>query len=439
MSSFLANAKSDIDTDGIADARSDTDVSLSSTAENQADTRENPPSPQTPAAAGENVDNDSDDSDSLYAGRDVDSLKNLRIKRSELIFFTTQLSVMLDSGVVLSDALDAIAEQTDEGAYKVIVESIAGAVKNGEPFSRALLAYPRVFNPMFISMVKASEASGRMAEMLGVLSGYQHFESETRKQVKGALTYPFIMALMAVAATGTLMFFVLPRFINIYEARGAALPKITQLLVNFSKILGDAQSMAILMTLLIAVSAGLYYFAGTLAGRRFIDLLKIRIPVLKTMYIDMVVTRSMRIMATMVNTGVSLLDSIRVIQGCSENYYFQQLWLSVDSKIRDGYQLSESIVLSQSTEAQKAGLDGLGEDLIDAGVIQMLRAGEKGGRIGQVCDKVSVFYEKKLQASIKSAMALIEPVMITILGAIIGTIAIALLLPVFRISTVVSH
>jgi len=350
-----------------------------------------------------------------------------KVKQSELILFTTQLSVMLDSGVVLSDALDAIAEQAEPGAFEMIVADVAESVKSGENFSNALATYPKAFNSMFISMVKASEASGQMVEMLKVLSGYLSFESETHKRIKGALTYPFIMALMAVAATGTLMFFVLPRFTRIYEARGAALPKITQILVAFSKTFGDFQIMTAVLTSVILASMGLYYWAGTLTGRRVIDLLKIRIPVLSTMFIDTVIARSMRIMATMVNTGVNLLDAIRVVQGSCENYYFQRLWAATDEKIQDGYQLSESILISP------------GSELIAPGIIQMLRAGEKSGKLGHVCDKISVFYEKKLEASIKSVMALIEPLMITILGGIIGTIAIALLLPVFRISSVVAR
>ncbi len=350
-----------------------------------------------------------------------------KVKQDELILFTTQLSVMLDSGVVLSDALDAIAEQSEYGTFKMVIMDVAETVKNGDEFSRALTEYPKIFNKMFISMVKASEASGRMADMLTVLSGYLNFESETRKRIKGALTYPFIMALMAVAATGTLMFFVLPRFMRIYESKGAALPKITQVVVGFSSFLGDFQSMTIFLTGLILTSVGLYYFSGTLTGRRVIDFIKIRTPVLGTMFIDTIVTRSMRIMATMLNTGVNLVDSIVVIQGSCDNYYFRQLWTGVNDKIRDGYQLSESIMISPSSQ------------LMAPGIIQMLKAGEKSGKLGEVCDKISVFYEKKLESSIRNVMALIEPIMITILGGVIGTIAIALLLPVFRISNVIAH
>jgi len=354
-------------------------------------------------------------------------LHNAKVKRTELILFTTELSVMLDSGVVLSDALDAIAEQAEPGTFKTIIVDVSETVKGGENFSRALAEYPKVFSPMFISMVEASEASGKMAEMLRVLSGYLDFETETRKRIKGALTYPFIMALMAVAATGTLMFFVLPRFMRIYEARGAALPKLTQVLVSFSKMLGNFQIMTAVVTATIFLSGILYYWSRTATGRRLIDSVKIRIPVVGTMFVDMVVARSMRIMATTVNTGVRLLESIQVIQGSSQNWYFQQLWADVSDKIHDGYQLSESILISRQGR------------LIAPGIIQMLRAGEKSGKLGEVCDKISVFYEKKLEASIRNVMTLIEPLMITVLGGIIGTIAIALLLPVFRISTVIAH
>lgn len=354
-------------------------------------------------------------------------LHNSKVKQTDLILFTTQLSVMLESGVVLSDALDAIAEQAGSEIFKMIIMDVSDGVKSGETLSYVMIKYPRVFNPMFISMVKASEASGTMAEMLNVLSGYLNFETETNKRIKGALTYPIIMALMAVAATGTLMFFVLPRFMRIYEAKGTALPKLTQILVGFSKILGNFQAMTTIVTTLVVAIFGLYYWSRTETGRRAIDYIKIHTPVLGTMFVDTVVTRNMRIMATMVNTGVRLLDSIEVIQGSCDNYYFQRLWLRVDEKIRDGYQLSESIMLSP------------GSNLIAPGIIQMLRAGEKSGRLGDVCDKVSIFYEKKLEASIRNVMAMIEPLMILILGCIIGTIAIALLLPVFRISSVIAH
>ncbi len=355
------------------------------------------------------------------------AVSDAKIKRDELIMFTTQLSIMLDSGVVLSDALEAMAEQLVPGTLKIIIVNIANRIKSGDSFSDALAAYPKVFNTMFISMVRASEASGKMAHMLEILAGYLNDDAETRKQVQGAMIYPFIMLLMASAATGSLMFFVLPKFTKIYESRGAALPKLTQVLVSFSQMLGDAQIMATLFTTIVVIGMGLHFWYQTTSGQKVIDWMKVHTPIFGTMFIDAVLTRSMRIMATMVGTGVSLLDALEVMKVSCENYYFRTLWAATDVKIRNGYQLSESIVLAPYGE------------LVAPGIIQMLRAGEKSGKLGDVCDKVSVYYEKKLQNSIRTATSLIEPLMIIIMGIVIGTIAIALLLPVFRISTVIAQ
>jgi len=257
-------------------------------------------------------------------------LHRVRAKPGDLILFTTQLAVMLDSGVILSDALDAIAEQAGDPRFKAVIMDLSERVKGGDMFSKALACYPNTFGTMFISMVRASEASGRMVEMLSVLTGYLNFETDTRKQVKSALTYPIIMVLMAVAATGTLMFFVLPRFMRIYASRGAELPKLTQVLVGVSKILGNFEIMTGIVTTVILSGAGLWYWSKTPGGRRILDAVKIHTPVIGTMYVDMVVTRSMRILATMVNTGVRLLDAIRVIEGVVDNCHFKRPWGEVD-------------------------------------------------------------------------------------------------------------
>lgn len=351
----------------------------------------------------------------------------IRVKEADLILFTTQLSVMLDSGVVLSDAIEAIAGQMRTSAFQGVIVDIAERIKNGESFSVALSGYPRIFNSMFISMVKASEASGRMSEMLDVLSGYLNSDADTRKQIKSAMIYPVAMLMMAVAATGSLMFFVLPRFTRIYESRGSALPGLTQVLVNASKIMGNPLFLTGVATFAFLGYLGLSTWRKTENGQKIIDWIIVNVPVVGTMFVDAVLTRSMRIMATMINTGVSMLDALEVMKLSCENYYFQRLWASADRKIRDGYQLSDAIALSENA------------DLIAPGILQMIRAGEKSGQIGRVCDKVSIFLEKKLQNSIRTTTALIEPVMISIMGLVIGTIAIALLLPVFRISSVMSQ
>ena len=350
-----------------------------------------------------------------------------KVKRSELILFTSQLSVMLSSGVVLSDAVDAIAEQGKPGVFHDILLNIAGRIKSGDSFSGALAGYPKIFNPMFVSMVEASEASGRMSEMLEVLNGYLDDEAETIKQVKGALVYPIIMLSMAGIATAVLMFFVLPKFTKIYDTKGQSLPKITQIVVGLSQRMTDIPSVITALSIMALITGAIYYFWRTPFGRRSIDMLKVRSPVIGTMLTDTVMTRSMKIMATTVNTGVNMLDAIRIMGNSCNNTCFKALWDEISEKIQNGYQLSESIMHSTN------------KNLVAPGIVQMLRAGEKSGTLGQVCEKISIFYEKKLKASIKTATTLIEPLMIVIMGIIIGTIAIALMLPIFRISTVIAH
>ena len=219
----------------------------------------------------------------VVAPPSADQVSPLKAKSAELILFTTQLSVMLDSGVVLSDAIEAIAEQTKQGNFRIIITDIADRICSGDNFSDSLSRFPKVFDTMYISMIKASEASGEMPQMLEVLSGYLAADAETRKQVKGAMIYPFIMMAMAVAATGSLMFFVLPKFTKIYESRGAALPKLTQALVNFSAILGDINAMAAILTTLIFIGTVFYFWKLTTSGRKTLDWIKIHTPVIGTM------------------------------------------------------------------------------------------------------------------------------------------------------------
>lgn len=355
------------------------------------------------------------------------SPKSLKVRQSELLFFTSQLSVMLSSGVVLSEAVEAIAAQMKPSTFQDILSDVFDRLQSGESFSVALSAFPKVFTPIFISMVESSEASGRMPEMLEVLGRYLESEVETKKQIKGALIYPAIMMIMAVVATTTLLFFVLPKFTKIYEARGRALPKLTQILVSFSRLVDDFQSVS-MMLIGLAVFAGVIFYAlSTPWGKRAIDWLKIRVPLLGTMFIDTIMTRSARIMASMLTAGVTLLDTLHIVRNACDNEYFSQFWSETCDRVEAGFQLSEAMNFASYSA------------LVPPSVIQMIRAGEKGGNLGIVCGKISDFYDGKLRTSIKAVTSLIEPLMIIIMGCIIGTIAIALLLPIFRISTLLGH
>lgn len=355
------------------------------------------------------------------------ALASVRVSRSELLLFTTQLAVMLDSGVVLTDAIEAVCQQMPPTPFRAILADVATKIRNGESMSAALSAYPKAFDPMFISMVKASEATGKMGAMLTVLADYQTADAQTYKQVKSALIYPIMMLLMAVAATGSLMFFVLPRFTKIYESRGAALPTLTRWLVSASSMLADPQFMAAACTVGALGYLAFSSWRKTLSGQKTLDWLQIRLPIVGPIFVTAVLTRCMRILSTMVNTGVNLMEALTVMQSACPNYYFRSLWLYVIAKVRDGCQFSDAL--------KNAPYGGL----VPPAMLQMMRAGEKSGKLGFACERISMYLERQLQNTIRTATTLIEPLMIMIMGGIIGTIAIALLLPVFRISSVVAH
>jgi type IV pilus assembly protein PilC len=198
-----------------------------------------------------------------------------KAKQSELVFFANQLSVMLSSGVVLSEAVEAIAAQTKPGSFQTVLFDVSDRIQAGESFSTAISAYPKIFDSMFVGAVEASEASGKMPEMLDVLQGYLESEMDTKKQIKGALVYPAIMLVMAVVATATLLFFVLPKFTKIYESKGQALPKLTQALVSFSKIGSNAKSASITLVVLGILVGGVIYALRTEWGQRALDYLKL--------------------------------------------------------------------------------------------------------------------------------------------------------------------
>jgi type IV pilus assembly protein PilC len=365
--------------------------------------------------------------DLLLSNNQTDAASVSKAKHSELLLFTSQLSVMLSSGVVLSEAVESIASQTQPGEFQDVLFDMSEKLQGGESFSTILSAYPRIFNQMFIGIIKASEVSGRMSEMLDVLQKYLDGELETRKQIKSALLYPIVMLIMAILATTTLLFFVLPKFTKIYEARGKSLPKLTQILISCSDLVTNFRSASVILIVLSAMAGGIFYAISTPWGRKIVDKLKIRTPILGTMFIDTIMTRSTKIMATMLNTGVTLFEALQIVKNSCDNYYFGRFWQETSDRVESGFQLSEAMRLA------------INSDLVPPAVLQMIKAGEKGGNIGNVCDKISDFYDKKLKGSIKNVTTMIEPLMIIIMGCIIGTIAIALLLPIFRISTVIAH
>lgn len=347
---------------------------------------------------------------------------NKKVGQDDVIYFATQMSVMVDTGVPLAEALDAISEQSDHSGMKKMIGDISGQVKGGVEFSKALEQYPKCFSQLFISLMKASEASGTMGSMLGRICDYMVDERETRKRIKGAMIYPASMMVFCVLVVTALLVFVLPKFAKIYEAKGAALPLPTHILMSLSQ--GIIDHWQFVLGSLGAAAVGSWLFLRTPGGKIAMDAVKIRIPLLGPMCRKSCIARSLRTMATMVSTGVNMLEGLQITAEVAGNHFYKKIWKDVAEKIKEGSSVSEELY---------------GCKLIPRTITQMIAAGERTGKLEKVMNRVAEFCEADLKVAIKSLTSMIEPIMIIVMGLIVGGIAMALLLPIFSIAKVVAH
>ena len=344
-----------------------------------------------------------------------------RVRRDDVIALCTQLSVMLETGVPLSEALNAFRKQMDRAEFRQVLDVLCEDVEGGEPLSEAMEKWPRVFPGMMISLMKASEASGMLATMLGRVGEYLSKERKTIKQIKGALSYPIFMMVSGVAITIFLVSFVLPRFAAIYEERQASLPTPTKILLQISDF-AATQYMVYLPVLAVGLVAVIIW-SRSRSGRRHLDWLRLNFPLIGTMYSHLYLTRAMRTMSTLLAAGVNVLDVIDICRGVTFNTYYARLWDSMEEGVREGRQISDAVTDT---------------DIVPANVASMINAGERSGRLPEVMERIAEFSQDELDASVARVTTFIEPLMIVFMGILIGGVATALLLPIFDMGKVMS-
>ncbi len=340
-----------------------------------------------------------------------------RVKREEVITFATQLSVMLETGVPLVGALDAFMANSRSGALGKVVQSVVQRVSAGVPFSNAIAEFRGVFPRLMVSLMRASEASGSMGPMLAQVASYLQKERKTIRQIKGALTYPLVMISLAITVTVFLVAWVLPRFAKIYASREASLPAPTRVVMAISDFVRYQWWVILACLVVLGGTAAALYFST--AGRRWLDRMKLRVPLLGPMFTQFYLTRTMRTLATLLSAGVPLLDSIRIVRQITNNAHWLELWDRVERSVTAGQPMSEAITDSW---------------LIPPTVAQMVAAGDRSGRLPEVLDRVADAAEGDLDEAIKSATQMVEPAMIVFMGVTIGGIAMALLLPIFTVA-----
>jgi len=342
-----------------------------------------------------------------------------KVKKDDIIFFTTQLAVMVDTGVPLSEALDMLGENTEHTGMQRLLDEVSFDVKSGMEFSKALEKHPKVFDTLFVSLMRASEASGTMGQMLQRVSRYMEQQRETRKRIKGAMIYPACMLSFCVVIIICLLVFILPKFEKIYAGKKAVLPAPTRVLLGISHGLTDYWPY-IIGGLALGIT-GLVMFLRTPNGRASLDTFRIRMPILGSMYRKACLAKSLRCLSTMVTTGVAMLEGLEITANVSGNRHFHAVWSHVALGVKEGSNIADELMDSA---------------LIPPNICQMIRAGEKSGKLGMVIDRVAKFCEEDLKVAVKAVTDMIEPAMIIIMGIIVGGIAMAPLLPVFKMSKI---
>lgn len=353
----------------------------------------------------------------------VERLRNLnsgKISQKHVLDFTTQLAVMIRAGINLRASLDGIAEQTEHAGFRRIINSLKSDVESGKQFSDAIARHPKLFNPLYVNMVRASEMSGSFSRMLDRIAQYIAQEIETRKMVISASIYPAVIGTMAIGVTVFLLVFVLPKFYMVFQGKEDMLPWATKFLMGLSELF--VSNWPYIVGVVISSSVGLFIFAKTEVGGLFFDKAKLSVPVLKIMFRSLYISRSLQTMGQLINAGVPMLDTIAITGEVSGNRLYQSMWRKVYTSVKQGRKIVAPL---QKTR------------LLPRAVVQMMSAGEESGKLGEVLDEVSGFYTKQLKDQIKAVTALIEPLMIIVMGAIVGFIAMAVILPIFKMSQIV--
>jgi type IV pilus assembly protein PilC len=338
----------------------------------------------------------------------------------DILDFTTQLAVMIRAGISIRAALEGIADQVQNQKFRKILQQIRTDVESGKQFSEAISRYPKLFGPLYMNMVKASEMSGNFARMLDRIAAYLTQEIETRKMVIGASIYPGIIATMAISVTVFLLTFVLPKFAGVFKGKEDALPAPTKFLMNLSAFMVDWWW--VLLICLGGAITGFVLFIKTELGSFWWDRLKLTMPLISRMFKALYISRSLHTMGELLNAGVPMLDTIAITGDIAGNQIFRRLWRGVYGAVKQGKKVQSQLVKSR---------------LLPRSVVQMISAGEESGKLGEVLEEISHYYSKVLRDAIKAVTSMIEPIMIVAMGSIVGFIAMAIILPIFKMSNLV--
>jgi type IV pilus assembly protein PilC len=336
----------------------------------------------------------------------------------DLLIFTRQLATMIDAGLPLVQCLDILASQTDNKAFAAVLMSVKTSVESGSTFSDALKKHPRVFDELYVNLVAAGEVGGILDTILNRLAAYIEKADKLKRQVKGAMVYPISILCVAIGVVVIMLTKVIPTFEDMYkEFKGAKLPAPTKVVINISH--GFADNWYFFVgggaAFLVLLSLGL----KTDRGREIFDRLILRVPVIGNVLKKVIVARFTRTLGTLLSSGVPILDSLSICAKTSGNRLVASGVMFARAKISEGHDLATPLAETH---------------VFPSMVVQMIGVGEQTGAMDQMLQKIADFYDDEVDVAVAALTALMEPIMMVLLGGIIGGIIVAMYLPIFDLA-----
>jgi type IV pilus assembly protein PilC len=351
--------------------------------------------------------------------------KTWTVKETDLVLFTRQLSTMIEAGISLVQALTALYDQCDpkrQKSLRHIISDVTTRVQGGETFNESIAKHPRVFDRLFVSMVRAGEHGGLLAEILDRLAGFLEASARLRKKIKSAMTYPVIVICIAMAITIFLIVKVVPIFGEIFADFGSKLPAPTQFLIDVSDFMRG--EWYFLLAGAGAIFFGVRTFLRSTRGKQLWDRWKLKLPVFGPLIHKICMSRFARTFAQLIRSGVPILEVLDIVGGASGNHVVETSINGVSSDVEKGDNLS--VALSKKT-------------IFPPMMLRMVAAGEATGKIDTMLEKMADFWDEEIEAMLDALTSLIEPMLIVFLGVIVGGIVIAMFLPIFKLNEVVSQ
>ncbi len=344
-----------------------------------------------------------------------------KVSTKDIVIFTRQLSTMIDAGLPLVQGLEVLASQQDNKTLKKILMDIKSDVESGSTFADALKKHPNQFDRLFCNMVAAGEIGGILDDVLKRLADYMENALRLKRKVKGALTYPIIVLAISALVIGVILIFVIPVFEQMFADFGGALPVPTQVVVNLSNFVKSYSLVIIGVSVVVVFLFKKYY--KTEKGRRLVDRLLLKFPVFGPLLRKVAVAKLTRTLGTLLNSGVPIIESLNVAAGTAGNKMVEEAIYNVRSSISEGRTIAQPLAES---------------GIFPAMVVQMVSVGETTGALDQMLNKIADFYDEEVETAVDALTSMIEPFMIVFLGGTVGSIIVAMYLPIFAIAGVVS-